>query len=385
MTSAFARNRLFNASCLALITTSMTFAIRAKLEGVFINDYGLTSEEIGFAFGPAFWGFTLAMIIGGPLVDYFGMKKILNLAMLGHVTGIVVTLLARDFWMLFAGTALIGIGNGMVEAACNPLVATLFPEEKTKMLNRFHIWFPMGIVIGSVLGYVLVDQLGLSWMVLVGTLFIPLGAYVFMFMGKELPQTERVSLGISSKDMWKACVSPLFIFIAICMTLTATTELATGQRIDSLLGESGVAPLLILAFVNGIMVIGRFFAGEVVHRLSITKMLMFSAIFSFIGLIWLSSASGAMTFAAAGVFAIGVCYFWPTMISFVAEKIPQSGAVGLSIMGGLGMLSVSIVLPVMGIFMDAEASGSDTLRMMAFLPAILIVAFGALHFSKKAA
>ena len=379
------KNRLFIASCLALITTSMTFAIRAKLEGVFMSDYSLTSEEIGFAFGPAFWGFTLAMIIGGPLVDYFGMKKILNLAMLGHVTGIIVTLLARDFWMLFAGTALIGIGNGMVEAACNPLVATLFPEEKTKMLNRFHVWFPLGIVIGSVLGYLIVDTLGLSWMVLVGTLFIPLFGYVFMFFGKELPQTERVSMGVSNTDMYKAVISPLFLFIALSMMLTAATELGTGQRIDSLLGASGTSPLLILAFVNGIMALGRLFAGSLVHKLSITKLLLFSAIFSFLGLMWLSVATGAMTFAAAGVFAIGVCYFWPTMLSFVAEKIPESGAVGLSIVGGLGMFSVSIVLPIMGWFMDENATGAETLSMMAILPAILIVAFGALHFSKKAA
>ncbi|UXP32755.1 MFS transporter [Reichenbachiella agarivorans] len=385
MTDVITKNRLFVASCMALTTTSMTFAIRAKLEGVFMSDYGLTSEEIGLAFGPAFWGFTLAMMIGGPLVDYFGMKKIINLAMLGHLSGIVLTLFAHDFWTLFTGTMLIGIGNGMVEAACNPLVATLFPDEKTKMLNRFHIWFPLGIVIGSVLGYVLVDMMGLSWMVLVGTLFIPLLGYVFLFFGKQLPQTERVSLGVSNVDMLKACVSPLFIFLVLCMMLTATTELGTGQRIDSLLSKSGVAPLLILAFVNGIMVVGRFFAGDIVKKLSITKMLMFSAIFSCIGLIWLSYASGMMTFAAAGVFAVGVCYFWPTMLSFVADKVPESGALGLSIMGGVGMFSVSVVLWLMGLFMDTNGSGADTLRIMAILPAILIVAFGALHFSKKAA
>ncbi|MGL1885764.1 MAG: MFS transporter [Reichenbachiella sp.] len=379
------KNKLFVASCMALITTSMTFAIRAKLEGVFTVDYGLSSTDLGLAFAPAFWGFTLAMIIGGPLVDYFGMKKIMNLAMVGHVTGIVITLFARDFWTLFIGTTLIGIGNGMVEAACNPLIATLYPNEKTKMLNRFHIWFPLGIVIGSVLAYLLVDVLGWSWMVLVGTLFIPLTGYIVLFWGKTLPQTERVSLGVSNGDMLKACISPLFIFIALCMMLTAATELGTGQRIDSLLSTSGVAPLLILAFVNGIMVVGRFFAGEVVKKLSITKMLMFSAIFSFIGLYWLSYATGAMTFAAAGVFAIGVCYFWPTMLSFVAEKIPQSGALGLSIMGGLGMFSVSLVLPIMGVFMDADTTGPQTLRLMTALPAILILAFGALHFSKKAA
>ncbi|OUW76613.1 MAG: MFS transporter [Flavobacteriaceae bacterium TMED212] len=371
-------SKLFNASCFALVTTAMTFAVRAKIELVFNNDYGLTLEQIGIAFGPAFYGFTLAMIIGGFLVDLFGMKKIMNLAFIGHLVGIVLTLFARDFWMLFSGTLLIGIGNGMVEAACNPLIATLYPKEKTKMLNRFHVWFPGGIVIGSILGYFIVDIMGMSWMVLVGTLFIPLVIYIYLFKGQEFPATERVASGVSYNDMLKACfANPLFWFIGFCMLLTASTELATTQRISSLLEETVSNPILVLAFINGIMMFGRLFAGDVVHRLSITKMLLFSAVFSFLGLLWLSSASGAVSFMAAAVFAIGVCYFWPTMLSFVAEKIPSSGALGLSLMGGLGMFSVAIVLWAMGLVMDMEASGSDTLFRLAILPAILIILFGA--------
>ena len=372
------KSKLFNASCFALITTAMTFAVRAKIELVFNNDYGLTLEQIGIAFGPAFYGFTLAMIIGGFLVDLFGMKKIMNMAFFGHLVGIVLTLFARDFWMLFSGTLLIGIGNGMVEAACNPLIATLYPNEKTKMLNRFHVWFPGGIVIGSILAYLIVDIMGMSWMVLVGTLFFPLIIYIFLFRGQEFPATERVSSGVTYQDMLKACfANPLFWFIGFCMLLTASTELATTQRISSLLEETVSNPILILAFINGIMMLGRLFAGDVVHRLSITKMLLFSAVFSFLGLLWLSSATGAASFLAAAVFAIGVCYFWPTMLSFVAEKIPSSGALGLSLMGGLGMFSVAIVLWAMGLVMDMDASGSDTLYRMALLPAILIVLFGA--------
>jgi fucose permease len=369
--------KLFNASCFALITNAMTFAVRAKIELVFREDYGLTLEDMGIAFGPAFYGFTLAMIIGGFMVDLFGMKKIMNIAFITHLGGIVLTLFARDFTLLFLGTLLIGIGNGMVEAACNPLIATLYPNEKTKMLNRFHVWFPGGIVIGSVLGFLIVDIMGLSWMVLVGTLFIPLAIYVYLFAGQKFPPTDRVTSGVTYSEMLKASfANPLFLFIAFCMLLTASTELATTQRISSLLEKTVSNPILVLAFINGIMMVGRMFAGDVVHKLSITKMLLFSSIFSFLGLLWLSSATGAYSFLAAGVFAIGVCYFWPTMLSFVAEKIPDSGALGLSLMGGLGMFSVSIVLWVMGSMMDMDASGADTLYTLSILPVILIVLFG---------
>lgn len=383
MTQTINRGALFNASCLALIVTSMTFAIRAKLEGVLATDFQMSSADIGIVFGPAFYGFTIAMIIGGPLVDYFGIKKIIWLAFAGHLAGILVTIFAYDFVSFFMGTLLIGIGNGMVEAACNPLVATLYPEDKAKMLNRFHVWFPGGIVIGSLLGYLMMDQLGLPWQLLVAVLFIPLVIYAIMFMGKEIPKTERVAMGVSDKDMYKAVASPLYLLIAFCMLLTAATELGTNQRIESLLKDTGVSGILVLAFVNGIMAIGRLNAGPIVKKLDTTGMLLFSAVFSFIGLIWLSNASGYTVFAAAFVFAIGITYFWPTMLSFVAERIPESGAVGLSVLGGLGMFSVSIVLPIMGVFMDSGEGGAGTLSYMAVLPAILTVIFFFLYLRFK--
>ncbi len=381
--STFDRNRIFLASCLALTVTSMTFAIRARLETVFQIDYGLTSQDIGLAFGPAFWGFTLAMVIGGPLVDLFGMKRIVSLAFIGHAIGIVLTIFAFDFWTLFWGTLFIGIGNGMVEAALNPLIATLYPDQKTKMLNRFHVWFPGGIVIGSLAAYFLIDILGLPWQTMLIVLFLPLIIYGILFFKTTLPKTERVVMGVSYSGMWKSLLKPLFLFMALCMLLTAATELGTNQRIESLLTDTGVSAILVLAFINGIMAIGRLFAGPVVHRLNTTGMLLFSAVFSFLGLIWLSSASGYTTFAAAGVFAIGICYFWPTMLSFVSENIPESGALGLSVMGGLGMFSVSLVLPIMGTFLDADMSGRETLRIMSYLPAVLILAFGLLFLFKK--
>jgi len=379
MEKSISPNKLFQASCFALITTAMTFAIRAKLELVFNEQYALSLQEIGSAFAPAFWGFTLAMMIGGFFVDLFGMKKIMNYAFLGHLLGIVVTIFARDYWTLFWGTTLIGIANGLVEAACNPLVATLFPKQKTKMLNRFHVWFPGGIVIGSVLGFLIMDLMNLSWMVLVGTLVIPLLIYGNLFFRSNFPQTERVASGVSYTDMVKNCFKPLFIFMLICMMLTAATELGTGQRISSLLGESVSSPILVLAFINGLMALGRLYAGEIVHRLSITMMLIFSALFSCVGLFLLANTSGIMTFFSATIFAVGVCYFWPTMLSFVSEKLPQSGALGLSLMGGAGMLSVSIILPQMGKLMDENISGSEALMIMGYIPAILIVAFFILH------
>ena len=376
--------RLFYGSCIALVVTAMSFALRARLETVFGPDgYGLSHGQIGWAFAPAFWGFTVAMFIGGPLVDYLGIKRIIFAAFICHTIGITGTILAQSFWTLFLGTLAIGIGNGFVEASLNPMVTSMFPDKKVKMLNRFHVWWPAGIVIGAIIGYLIMDKLNLDWHIYVAILFIPLVIYGFLFYGQKIPSTERVEMGVSNKDMWKAIITPLFLLMGFLMMFTAVTELGVNQRIESLLKDSGVSALLVLAFISGIMAIGRVFAGPIVHKLGTRGMLLFSAIFAFLGLFWLSYAHGYTTFIAAAVFAIGICYFWPTMLGFVSENIPESGALGLSVMGGLGFLSTAIILPIMGKFLDTLGSGVETLRYMTIMPGILIVAFGLLYMTYK--
>lgn len=422
------QKRLFVASCLALLVTAITFAIRARIESVFTDDYGLTAEQVGRAFGPAFWGFAVAMFAGGYFIDIVKTKTVIWMAFSMHLIGIILLLLAKDYTSLFISNVFIGLGNGSVEAACNPLVTTLFPNNKSKMLNRFHVWFPGGIVIGSLLAALVMDQLNLPWQVLVSLLFIPLAIYGFLFFGQKIPETERVTSGVSYKEMMRNVGAPititlavifmilvanvpaishaitanyalpliiigiiavliiiegkainkitlLFPFIFACMLLTASTELGTTQWINALLANKGVHPMIILAVVTGLMAVGRFFAGGLIHRLNPPGVLLGSAIFSVAGLLLLSVTNGAfMTVISAAVFAIGVCYFWPTMIGSAAEYTPKTGALGMSILGGAGFVATSMVLPIMG--KSIETAGPQiTLRNMSILPAILIVAF----------
>lgn len=377
------QNRLFAASCISLLLTAMTFAIRVRLETVFGPDgMGLSLEQIGYAFMPAFWGFTLAIILGGQLVDNIGMKKGMWLAFFCHAIGITLTLTAYDFSSLFIATIVMGLGNGMVEAVCNPLVARMYPLDKTKMLNRFHLWWPAGIVIGSIVSLILMDILGLGWQMMVGSLFIPLVIYGYLLIGQNFPLTERVTLGINQVDAYKSLARPLFLFIAFCMLLSATTELGTMQRIESLLKETGVNALLVLAFINGIMIIGRAFAGSIVIKIKTTGMLFLSSVFAFAGLQLLANSSGSFVFISAAFFAIGVTFFWPTTLAFISENIPESGAFGMSLIGGLGMLSVSLVLPLMGRFLD-NSIGAEVIQKMSILPFVLIFLYGGLYLRKR--
>ena len=347
----------FFASCMALIVTAMSFALRGGAMGFWTDEFSLTNAQVGWVTGTAFWGFTLAMMFGGPLCDVIGLKRIALIAFFGHVVSILLTVFAWNFWSLYLGTLIFGIANGSVEAACNPLIATLYKDNKTTKLNNFHVWFPGGIVIGAVMAFAM-GHFGLGWRMQFAVLLAPSLVYGWKFLRLEFPQTERVQQGISTGDMFKACLNPLFLIMVVCMFLTASTELGPGQWIPTILENVGVPAILVLAYINGLMAIGRQFAGSFVHRLSPIGMLICSAIFSALGLFLLSKTSGVVVFASATVFAVGVCFFWPTMLGYVSERFPATGALGLALMGGCGMLSVSFVLPVIGGFYDKGISAN---------------------------
>ncbi len=324
---------------------------------VFLNRLGvefhLDNAQLGTIAATAFWGFPLAVIIGGMVVDVIGMKRLLEMAFLFHLIGIVLTIFANGFWSLFLSTLMIGIANGTVEAACNPLVASLYPNDKTTKLNHFHLWFPGGIFLGTLLVFFL-DKAGVSWQMEVGLMLIPTLIYGFLFFKLKFPVTERVAAGVSTGDMYKSLLNPLFIFMIICMFGTAVTELFTGQWIDVLLRNVTDNALLILTVTTGVMVVGRGFAEPMVHKLSPQGVLLISAMLSAVGIYMLGHTTGNMIFFGALVFGMGVCYFWPTMLGFVAENLPRTGAVGLNLMGGAGMFAVSIYMMFMTGFYDSK-------------------------------
>jgi MFS family permease len=235
-------------------------------------------------------------------------------------------------------------------------------------------------------------------------MLLPLAAYAFMFLGQEMPKTERVQRGESTGSMFAACLAPGFILMVGCMLLTASTELGSGQWIPNILSHAGVSGILVLVWINGLMAVGRMFAGPFVHKLSPIGMLVMSAILSTLGLYAMSHSTGNMLFVAATVFAFGVCFFWPTMVGYVAENYPKTGALGMAIIGGAGMLSVSFVLPIIGKWYDAgiaertpagaaptgdalaaiqAAAGLDALGKVAILPVALTVIFVLIAVLKK--
>jgi MFS family permease len=380
------RTQLFRASCLSLLVTSLSFGIRAGILGDLGVQFNLDKTQLAAITATAFYGFPIAVVVGGFIVDIIGMKRLLVLAFIFHLAGILLTVFASGFWTLYISTLLVGLANGTVEAACNPLVAGLYTEEKTTKLNHFHLWFPGGIVIGTLI-VTLFNKLGLGWQVQVGVMLIPTVIYGYLFSKLDFPVTERVASGVSTAGMYKALLNPLFIFMFICMFGTAITELFTGQWIDVLLKNVTENALLLLTLETGIMVLGRAFAKPVLKLVTPQTVLLISAILASLGLYMLSHLTGGAVFGGAIVFGMGVCFFWPTMLGFVNTNMPATGALGLNLMGGAGMFAVSIYTIFMGGFYDrivAEAGGNTTsagirvLDATLVIPLVLIVAFAGL-------
>ena len=349
--------RLFIGGCMALIATSVAFAVVGDIMGTLKTTFVLTNAEVGQIGGAALWGFTLSIIVLGPLCDALGMRNLLRFAWVCHLAGPLLMMTATGYWTLFAGALILSLGNGTVEAACNPLVATVYPDRKTQMLNRFHVWFPGGIVIGGLLCFTF-GQLGLSsYKLRLALILIPTLVYGILLLGQTFPVTERVRSGVSFGGMVRATLGrPLFLVLFLCMGITASLELGPNRWIPSILQAGGMHGILVLVWISGLMAVLRFFAGPIVHRLSPTGMLAASAVLAGLGLFWLSFAETmAMALLAATVFALGVCYFWPTMLGVVSERVPKGGAFALALMGGMGMLASGMIAsPWLGKIADAN-------------------------------
>ncbi|MCX2976454.1 MFS transporter [Candidatus Marimicrobium litorale] len=378
------RKRLYYVGNLSIFMIGLGFAVRANiasnLQAEIYDKIDLANSAamLGEALGATFTGFALTLLFGSALVDLIGMKRMLLLSALGYIAG-AFGLLAASMMdvgatvetLVLVSLLLTGLGWGAVEAASNPMVAALYPEEKTHRLNILHAWWPAGIVVGGLLG-VAISGFGLSWKLNMLVLMVPAVALVWLVASSTFPVTERVAAGVSYGDMFLELLRrPMFWVFWGCMYLTAAAELAPGQWVNiSLSNIVGMQGILLLVYVSALMFVGRHFAGPIVARISSVGLMFVSCLAAGIGLYLLSMASSpSLAFAAATVWGLGVCWMWPTMLAIVAERYPRGGAMAMGLMGFAGGMSIQFVLPMMGSIFDSAkaeaAGGADKLATLA--------------------
>jgi MFS family permease len=393
--------KLFWACWVALVATAFVFIVRAQILNDWREEFSLTNTELGALGGAGLWPFAFTIVLFSLIIDKIGYGRAMAFAWLCHAVSVVVTVTAKDYRMLYIGTIIAALGNGTVEAVINPVVATMFKNEKVKWLNILHAGWPGGLVVG---GFFALAMGTTDWRWKVGLLLIPTVIYGVMLLGQKFPISERVAAGVPYRDMLKELGAigaliivglmvrqlgtdfqlstnvqialivvivgayfayvrslgrPLLIILMLIMLPLATTELGTDGWITDLLtptaAEIGINAGWVLIYTSAIMMVLRFSAGPIVHRIQPLGLLAVSATLGILGLLFLSKAEGAMIFAAATLYGMGKSFFWPTTLGIVAEQFPKGGALTLNTIAGVGMIGVGIVGNVfIGAIQDRE-------------------------------
>lgn len=363
--------RLLWAGFFSIFAAGVGFGVRGGILVDWAREYGFTQKELGDISGGGLWGFGLIIIAGSLIADWLGYGKLMVFAFLMHVasavlqmcTGPVFNAYGRDgvYWSLTAAMIMFAIGNGTCEVVVNPMIAALFPKEKTHYLNILHAGWPGGLIAGGVVGYVMNDIVKVHWIIQMSMFLIPVAIYGVLMVGQKLPRSEASQAGISYGTMLATFLSPVLLLLLFIHALVGFVELGTDnwiQKITGTITASRGTGVLLFIYTNILMFTLRFFGGPLEHRLSPLGLLFSCAIIAAIGLTMISNAVGVyMCLVAVTVYGVGKTFFWPTMLAVVSERFPRGGALTLGTIGGVGMLSAGLLgAPGLGFMQDHFAS-----------------------------
>lgn len=351
---------LFYASFLTLIAAGIGFSVRGFILKDWGNQFGFTQSELGGISGGGLIGFGVAIIFFSFFADRFGYGKLMLIAFMLHASSAVVTFMATPifnqygkdaaFNCLNIGMWLFALGNGTCEAVINPLTATLFPRKKTHWLNILHAGWPLGLILGAVigLGFGQIDT-PVRWEIKLGVFLVPVLLYGILMFNRVFPKSEATVSGLSTGSMLIALLSPILIFLFVLHALVGYVELGTDSWITNITArvlKDDNSALLAFIWTNLLMFVLRFFAGPIVHRINPIGLLFVSALLGSLGLYLLGQPFTDSVWpwiAAVSVYGIGKTFYWPTMLGVISERFPKAGALALGIAGGIGMISAGFL------------------------------------------
>ncbi len=371
--------RLLWAGFFTIFANGVGFAVRGAILVDWARQYGFTQKELGDITGGGLWGFGVMIILGSLIADSFGYGRLMIVAFAMHLlsgalqmcTGPIFDAFGRDgvYWSLTMAMVMFSIANGICEAVINPMVATLFPKQKTHYLNILHAGWPGGLVAGGVISYLMNGgtifgwaPIGkVHWLIQMSMFLVPVVLYGLMMLGQHLPRSEASRAGVSYGTMLAEFASPILILLLVIHAMVGYVELGTDswiQKITGTITESRETGILLFIFTNILMFSLRFVAGPIEHVLSPLGLLFTCAVIATAGLMFLGNAEGAFwCLLAVTVYGIGKTFYWPTMLAVVSERFPKGGALTLGAVGGMGMLSAGFLGgPIIGIQQDYYAS-----------------------------
>ncbi|HTG44104.1 MAG TPA: MFS transporter, partial [Verrucomicrobiae bacterium] len=354
--------RLLWAGFMAILAAGVGFSIRGGILSDWGTQFGFTQSDLGNITGGGLTGFGVIILLGALIADKVGYGKLMIFAFIMHFLSAVLTLAATPIFnsmqasnptgakdaayqCLFWGMFLFAIGNGMCEAVVNPLVATLFPKNRTHYLNILHAGWPAGLVAGGLASFFLVGKV--RWEVQMSLFLLPVLFYGIMCVGQRFPKSEASVAGVSFGQMLAEFAAPLLLLLLFIHALLGYVELGTDSWISNITGNilaSREKGLLLFVYTSGLMFALRFFAGPIVEKISPLGLLFVGATCGAIGLTLLGNATtGVFVVVAATIYGVGKTFLWPTMLAVVSERFPRGGAITIGAMGGIGMLSAGLL------------------------------------------
>ena len=358
--------RLLWAGFLAILAAGIGAGVRGGILANWAADFGFTGAQLGAIGGAGFTGFCFGIIIGGVVVDKIGYGKLVIAAFLFHVLSAFITFGAvkgqdqnTAYMFLYLGTFVFALANGTLEAVANPLVSTLFPNNRTHYLNILHASWPAGLVLGGLVGWILGDEMHVSWKLQLGLFFKDqLGGVLFFFTANDFFTSAMwgylswgvafaLLLVVGGKTGFSVGAILLFVLFAT-HALVGAVELGTDGWIQNITGNilTPTQGKILFVFTSLLMFTLRFCAHFIEKSLKISPIgLLF--ICAVLGMVGLRMVSGIETFTGAlvalAVYALGKTFFWPTMLAVVGDRFPRTGAIAMSIMGGIGMMSAGLL------------------------------------------
>lgn len=422
-TNEIHRKRLLWAGFVAILAAGVGFGIRGGIFANWAAEFGFTGAQLGAIGGAGFTGFCFGIMIGGVVVDKIGYGKLVMAAFLFHLVSAFITFgatqgqdAATAYQFLFWGMFVFALANGTLEAVANPLVATLFPENRNHYLNILHASWPLGMILGGMVGWFLGGEGGWGWKGQLALYLVPTLVYGVMFLGQKFPQSEASAKGLKFGEMLKdvgilgglvvsfmlylffqGTLAPFFeagsnapqmislaigivtlfaigamtkfsighwlIFVLfITHALVGAVELGTDGWIQNITGAilSEQEGKMLFVFTSLVMFLLRFCAHFIEEKAGLNpiSLLFICAVLGCVGLNLVSAVTAfGPALGALLVYAIGKTFFWPTMLAVVGDRFPATGAVAMSLMGGIGMMSAGLIgSPGLGYFKDRYAA-----------------------------
>jgi MFS family permease len=378
MNNAAAPNarRLLLVGFFAIFAAGVGFSVRGAALVHWATAYNFTQTELGGISGGGLWAMGIIFILGSIFADKVGYGRLMVMAVIAHLLSAGLQLCTDQVYGSFpdqkagqeavkltltAAMILFAVGNGICEVVVNPMVATLFPNNKTHYLNILHAGWPGGLVTGGVITYIM-DKYEVYWMIQMSMFLIPVAIYALLMFGQHMPRSEASEAGVPFMTNLKEFLAPMLLLLLLIHAMVGYVELGSDSWMQDILNRirgKGIGTLIFI-YTSILMFTLRFFGGPIEHRLSPLGLLFSSAVIATIGLTLFNVApkeSLIFFIVAATVYGIGKTFFWPTMLAVVSERFPRGGALTLGTVGGVGMLSAGLLgAPSIGFKQDYYAA-----------------------------